>query len=100
MNEVPKIKLNNGIEMPRFGLGVWRVPEGETVIESVKWALKVGYRLIDTAAMYGNEGGVGEAIRASGIPREEIFVTTKLWNSDQGSTYPSRHLMVVWINWD
>ena len=77
-------KLANGTTIPRLGLGVWRVEDGQQVIDSVKWALQAGYRLIDTAAAYNNEEGVGEGIRQSGVPREEIFVTTKLWNSDQG----------------
>lgn len=77
-------KLANGNEIPRLGLGVWRVEDGDQVIDSVKWALQAGYRLIDTAAVYKNEEGVGEGIRQSGVPREEIFVTTKLWNEDQG----------------
>jgi diketogulonate reductase-like aldo/keto reductase len=84
MSSVPNIKLNNGIMMPQFGLGVWHVKSGSEAFETVKYALSVGYRLIDTAALYGNEQSVGEAIKASGVPREEIFVTTKLWNSDQG----------------
>ena len=77
--------LNNGIEMPWFGLGTWLSHEGTEVENSVSWALQAGYRSIDTAAIYGNEVGVGRAIKASGIPREKIFVTTKLWNSDQRS---------------
>ncbi|MBL1225095.1 aldo/keto reductase [Enterococcus sp. BWR-S5] len=77
-------KLANGNLIPRLGLGVWRVEDGDQVIDSVKWALQAGYRLIDTAAVYKNEEGVGEGIRQSGVPREEIFVTTKLWNDDQG----------------
>lgn len=77
-------KLANGNEIPRLGLGVWRVEDGDQVIDSVKWALQAGYRLIDTAAVYKNEEGVGEGIRQSGVLREEIFVTTKLWNDDQG----------------
>ncbi len=76
--------LNNGVQMPWFGLGVYRVPEGEVVENSVRWALEAGYRSIDTAAVYGNESGVGRAIRQSGIPRDQIFVTTKVWNTDQG----------------
>lgn len=76
-------QLANGIEMPRLGLGVWRAEETEAT-HSVKWAIKAGYRLIDTAAVYKNESGVGEGIRQSGINREELFVTTKLWNDDQG----------------
>jgi diketogulonate reductase-like aldo/keto reductase len=76
--------LNNEVEMPWLGFGVFQIPEGEEVEQSVRWALETGYRSIDTAAAYGNEAGVGKAIRESGIPREEIFVTTKVWNSDQG----------------
>ena len=83
-NAIPSVELNNGVTMPQFGLGVWQMNEGDEVEEAVLAALKAGYRLIDTAAVYGNEEGVGEAIRKSGVPREEIFVTTKLWNSDQG----------------
>lgn len=78
------VTLNNGVKMPQVGLGVYKVDEGEVVINSVKKALEVGYRLIDTAAFYKNEHGVGQAIRESGVPREEVFVTTKVWNSDQG----------------
>ncbi|MDB5165912.1 MAG: glyoxal reductase [Candidatus Saccharibacteria bacterium] len=79
----PFVTLNNGVAMPQLGLGVWQTRDGDEVEEAVSAALEAGYRLIDTAAVYGNETGVGNAIRASGIPREEIFVTTKLWNSDQ-----------------
>ncbi|MGX7243436.1 aldo/keto reductase [Enterococcus quebecensis] len=77
-------KLANGSIIPRLGLGVWQVKDGEEAVDSVKWALDAGYRLIDTAAVYKNEVGVGEGIRKSDVPREEIFVTTKLWNTDQG----------------
>jgi diketogulonate reductase-like aldo/keto reductase len=76
--------LNNGVKMPWLGLGVFKAREGEEVINAVKDALAAGYRSIDTASFYRNEKGVGQAIRESGIPRQEIFVTTKLWNSDQG----------------
>ncbi|MBP2098017.1 aldo/keto reductase [Enterococcus rivorum] len=76
--------LTNGVEMPSLGLGVWRVEDGAEAVDSVKWALENGYRLIDTAAVYKNEEGVGEGIRQSSVPREKIFVTTKLWNADQG----------------
>ena len=76
--------LNNGTKVPLIGFGVFRVKEGQEVEETVGWALDAGYRLIDTAMMYKNEEGVGRAIRNSGIPREEIFVTTKLWNADHG----------------
>lgn len=79
-----RVKLNNGVEMPWFGLGVFESEEGTEVENAVLTALANGYRSIDTAAMYHNEKGVGRAIKASGIPREEIFVTTKVWNSDQG----------------
>jgi diketogulonate reductase-like aldo/keto reductase len=74
--------LNNGVKMPWFGFGVFQTKEGEEVEQAVKWALEAGYRSIDTAAIYGNEHGVGKAIRESGVPREEIFLTTKVWNDD------------------
>ncbi|TLS38673.1 aldo/keto reductase [Pseudalkalibacillus caeni] len=77
-------RLHNGVEMPWLGLGVFKVEEGEEVISSVKAAIEAGYKSIDTAAIYGNEEGVGKAIAESGVPREELFITTKLWNSEQG----------------
>lgn len=76
--------LHNGVKMPYFGLGVYKVEDGSEVIQTVKTALEVGYRAIDTAALYDNEEGVGQAIKESGIPREDIFITTKVWNTDQG----------------
>lgn len=76
--------LHNGVKMPWFGLGVYKVEEGQEVVDSVKAAIRNGYRSIDTAAFYKNEEGVGEAIKESGVPREEIFITTKVWNADQG----------------
>jgi 2,5-diketo-D-gluconate reductase A len=79
MATVPTITLNNGVEIPQLGFGVYQVPPEDTA-EAVQAALEVGYRHIDTAEMYGNEKGVGEGIRASGIPREEVFVTSKLNN--------------------
>jgi 2,5-diketo-D-gluconate reductase A len=79
----PIIRLNDGTEIPQLGFGVWRV-RNEDSIPAVAKALAVGYRHIDTAALYRNEQGVGEAVRASGVPREEIFVTTKVWPSDYG----------------
>jgi methylglyoxal/glyoxal reductase len=79
-----KSRLNNGVEMPRLGLGVYQLPPGGTTLKIVKYALKIGYRHIDTARLYGNEADVGRAVRESGIQREEMFVTTKVWNSDQG----------------
>lgn len=77
--------LYNGMEMPILGLGVYKAKTGNEVYTAVRHALDMGYRLIDTAKFYGNEKGVGKAIRDSGISREEIFVTTKLWNDDQGA---------------
>lgn len=79
-----RVTLNNGVTIPSLGLGVYKVEEGKQIEETVSYALNLGYRLIDTAAFYDNEEGVGRAIRNSTIPREEIFVTTKIWNSDQG----------------
>ncbi|UFJ39479.1 aldo/keto reductase [Brevibacillus humidisoli] len=76
--------LHNGVEMPWFGLGVWKAQEGDEVKRAVRWALETGYRSIDTAAVYGNEAGVGEAIQESGVARDQLFVTTKVWNSEQG----------------
>jgi diketogulonate reductase-like aldo/keto reductase len=76
--------LNNDVQMPWLGLGVWQTPEGDVVENAVKSALQVGYRSIDTAAIYNNELGVGNAIKASGIARKDLFITTKVWNSDQG----------------
>jgi methylglyoxal/glyoxal reductase len=76
--------LNNGVEIPRLGLGVYQASPGESTLRAVKYALKIGYRLIDTAWLYGNEGDVGRAILESDIERDEIFITTKVWNSDQG----------------
>ncbi|MFI5755059.1 aldo/keto reductase [Streptomyces sp. NPDC051569] len=83
MSKVPNLTLNNGIEMPQLGFGVWQVPDDEAA-QAVGTALEAGYRSIDTAAIYGNEEGTGKALAASGIAREELFVTTKLWNSEQG----------------
>lgn len=83
MEPIPTVALANGVAMPLLGLGVWTMPDDETAA-NVQTAFASGYRLIDTAAAYQNEGGVGRAVRESGIPREEIFVTTKLWNADHG----------------
>ena len=79
-----KVKLNNGVEMPWLGLGVFESREGGEVEKAVLHAFDCGYRSIDTAAMYFNERGVGDAIKQSSVPREDIFLTTKVWNSDQG----------------
>ncbi len=83
MSRVPSLTLNNGVEIPQLGFGVWQIP-AEDVVGPVTTALETGYRLIDTAAIYGNEEGVGKAIAESGVARDELFVTTKVWNSDQG----------------
>lgn len=80
-----KIKLNNGIEMPSIGLGVFRLEDNKEAQRVVETALAVGYRHIDTAMYYQNEEAVGKAVKNSGIPREEIFITTKMWNDDQRS---------------
>ena len=79
-----RIKLNNGVKMPILGLGTWQIHGIEETEEAVLYALDVGYRLIDTADIYGNEEGIGRALRKSSIPREQIFITTKVWNSDHG----------------
>jgi diketogulonate reductase-like aldo/keto reductase len=76
--------LNNQVKIPVLGLGVYQTPSGEATLRSVKYALKIGYRHFDTAWLYGNEGDVGRAVRESGITREEAFITTKVWNTDQG----------------
>ena len=78
------VKLNNGVEMPVLGFGVYQISDPEVCERAVGDALKIGYRSIDTAAAYGNEEAVGRAVRRSGIPREELFITTKLWISDAG----------------
>ncbi len=84
MNKNTKIQLNNGKEMNAFGLGVYLSKEGDECINAVNWALQEGYRLIDSAALYENEASVGQVVKESGIDRADIFVTTKLWNSDHG----------------
>lgn len=76
--------LNNGIKMPYLGLGVFQAKDGKEVIHTIQHAFAHGYRLIDTAALYGNEKGVGEAVRRSNLHRSEVFITSKVWNSDQG----------------
>jgi len=77
------VTLNNGVKMPQLGFGVWQVEDQKATV-AVKKALEVGYRLIDTAMIYGNEAGVGRAVKESGIPREDLFITTKVWNADHG----------------
>jgi methylglyoxal/glyoxal reductase len=76
-------RLNNGVKIPYLGLGVYQSPSGRITQRIVKYALKIGYRHIDTAMVYGNEADVGSALRESGVRREEVFITTKLWNSNQ-----------------
>jgi methylglyoxal/glyoxal reductase len=76
--------LNNGVQMPRVGFGVFQIPPGENTYDAVRTALKLGYRAVDTAAAYGNEADVGRAVRDSGIDPADIFVTTKVWTSDHG----------------
>ncbi|MFC8794461.1 aldo/keto reductase [Streptomyces cinereoruber] len=80
---IPTVVLNDGTEIPQLGFGVFQVPDDETTT-AVTHALEAGYRSMDTAAVYGNEAGVGRALAASGIARDELYVTTKLWNADQG----------------
>lgn len=79
-----RVTLNNGVAMPCFGLGVYNLGTGRAAESAMGYALQAGYRLIDTAKLYRNEAEVGRAVRNSGLPREEVFVTTKLWNSDHG----------------
>jgi len=79
-----RIPLNSGGGIPVLGFGTWQLRDGEQASKATRLALDAGYRLIDTASLYANERGVGQAVRESGIPREEVFVTTKLWNTDQG----------------
>ena len=80
----PRIRLNQGNEIPMLGLGVYLAHPGLETRQAVEWALEVGYRHIDTAALYENESDAGEALRASKVPREEVFVTTKMWHSEHG----------------
>ncbi|WP_158891875.1 aldo/keto reductase [Amycolatopsis anabasis] len=80
---VPALRLNNDVRMPVLGFGVYQIPDGE-VERAVHTAFEAGYRAVDTATLYANERGVGAAVRASGLPREELFVTTKLWNTEHG----------------
>ncbi len=84
MNLSSKVTLNNGIEMPWVGLGVFQSEDGGEVINAVRYAIGCGYRSIDTAAVYMNEKGVGIAVKESGVPRNELFITSKVWNTDQG----------------
>jgi diketogulonate reductase-like aldo/keto reductase len=84
MDAMNSLLLNtDGVQIPQLGFGVWQIP-GDQAEQAVRTALEAGYRHIDTASAYGNEEGVGRAVRASGLPREKVFVTTKLWNADHG----------------
>jgi methylglyoxal/glyoxal reductase len=84
MDLTSTVKLNNGVEIPWVGLGVFKSPPGQVTEQAVRWALEIGYRHVDTAAFYENEADVGRALKDSGVPRESVFVTTKVWNTDQG----------------
>jgi diketogulonate reductase-like aldo/keto reductase len=81
---IPSLRLANGVELPQVGLGVYQAARGDETRQAVLAALELGYRHVDTARAYGNERDVGAALRESGVPRAEVFVTTKLWNDDQG----------------
>jgi diketogulonate reductase-like aldo/keto reductase len=81
---IPSAALRDGTKIPQVGLGVWKAGRGKSTRDAVAAALSLGYRHVDTAQVYGNEHEVGEAVRSSGLKREEVFVTTKLWNDDQG----------------
>lgn len=83
MTAQPLVQLSDGNAIPQLGLGVWQTPN-DVAVEAVRTALEAGYRHVDTAAIYGNEEGVGHGLRAAGLPRREVFVTTKVWNEDQG----------------
>lgn len=83
-NLADKVILNNGVGIPQVGLGVWRASDGPETRDAVRWALELGYRSIDTASLYANERSVGEGFRDSGLKREDVFITTKVWNPDQG----------------
>lgn len=84
MSTIPSLRLSTSASIPQIGLGVWQSPRGAATQEAVRAALRLGYGHVDTARIYGNERDVGEAVRASGVARGEVFVTTKLWNDDQG----------------
>ena len=88
MNNFKSLKdtftLSNGYKIPCIGFGTWQTPDGETAVNAVKEAIKLGYKHIDTAAIYGNEKSIGKAIKESGINREELFITSKVWNKERG----------------
>ena len=89
--------LADGNEIPLLGLGVWQVPNGPECENAVRWALELGYRHIDTAQAYGNEESVGRALRDSGVPREEVFITTKFYPGARGRRRPRRS--GAWNGW-
>lgn len=91
------VRLQNGVKMPQEGFGVFQIADAEQCEKVVMEALSAGYRLIDTAAAYMNEEAVGRAIKKSGIPREEIFVTTKLWIQDAGYENAKKHFKILLI---
>lgn len=88
MNEITDLQgaftLHNDVEMPYFGLGVYLSKNGQEVVDAIKWAVDAGYRHIDTASIYENEQGVGEGVKQCGVPREDLFIVSKVWNADQG----------------
>ncbi|GEK27734.1 aldo/keto reductase [Furfurilactobacillus siliginis] len=84
MTEIPYQTLSNGVHIPQIGLGVFRVNDAQTVIDSIKTAVNTGYRHIDTASFYGNEAAVGDGVRQSGLDRKDLFVTSKVWNNIRG----------------
>ena len=83
VSNIPHLTMNDDRSIPQIGLGVWQVPD-DVATEACLTAFEAGYRHIDTAALYGNEEGVGRAIKASGLSRDELFITTKVWNTDHG----------------
>ena len=85
--KLEKVKLNNGVKMPSLGIGTWQIPDSEDLVRSLESAIRLGYRYLDTAAIYENEGSVGEAIRSSGVKRSELFVSSKCWAANR--TYDS-----------
>ena len=102
LNLQSNVTISNGVEIPRLGLGVYQSPPGRTTQNAVKYALSIGYRHVDTASLYGNEEDVGIAVRESGLDRDEVFITTKVWNSEQGydSTLRAceRELATTWLH--
>ena len=80
------VTISNGVEIPRLGLGVYQSPPGRTTQNAVKYALSIGYRHVDTASLYGNEEDVGIAVRESGLDRDEVFITTKVWTVNKDMT--------------